>query len=622
MGRNHIYIPSKGRPQCMTAEYLRDGGYPAEWTIVLGDNDETIPEYVERFGEEHCLVFDHSEWWDRTDMKDPFEKSKPSGVAPARNFIMDYARSVGEDRIWMFDDDYKDVERIDPDGTRTKLYGAELLRHLAAIDEFGRKADLRCTGFWPRSISNSGDSVTKYRVTVYNGFNLSTREDNVWSGRLYEDTHRTVWGIVHGQPDFCFNCYAITVGIPYFAADKSCETREDGGLKETYKSLGEGDARSEANVRQVCYVLMTHPQAIYLTKAEECYSKVIPVKRMAPKLLHEKWAISEPRKRVLFASDRPLDRAENIKAVYDACRHAKRFVQMSKEPDAVARAAEDGYSAVVTDEYIPPIRNKGDLKVMVIGHALTGGKSYGLDQPNPWFGDESSGQIDCLVATSERGRAVMASSAGVDVGRCLALGSPRTDKYLDGSVEPIGFHMESVYLFAPTFRNAEEPPMPKLDWELVDSLLGDGELLVVKRHMKTTRKLVPNAARYEHVMEATNRETSDRYILGCDVVATDYSSIVFDGYIAGKPSVLFCPDKDEYLSARGMYHDYPSFYSPRSCSDEREFVRLLREARESGMTEDERRCRDAVGSACDGHSTERILRKLDELMGVEPDERA
>ena len=105
-------------------------------------------------------------------------------------------------------------------------------------------------------------------------------------------------------------------------------------------------------------------------------------------------------------------------------------------------------------------------------------------------------------------------------------------------------------------------------------------------------------------------------------MATDYSSIVFDGYVAGKPSVLFCPDKDEYLRSRGMYHDYPSFYSPRSCSDEREFVRLLREAAGEGMTDAELRCRDAVGGACDGRSTERILAKLDELMGVEPDERA
>ena len=43
------------------------------------------------------------------------------------------------------------------------------------------------------------------------------------------------------------------------------------------------------------------------------------------------------------------------------------------------------------------------------------------------------------------------------------------------------------------------------------------------------------------------------YIIDCDALATDYSTIMFDGYLLGKPCALYCPDRDEYLRDRGMY---------------------------------------------------------------------
>ena len=42
---NTVYIISKGRPQCRTACTLEKMGYPGQWFIVCGNNDETLPEY-------------------------------------------------------------------------------------------------------------------------------------------------------------------------------------------------------------------------------------------------------------------------------------------------------------------------------------------------------------------------------------------------------------------------------------------------------------------------------------------------------------------------------------------------------------------------------------------------
>ena len=104
---NTIYIISKGRPQCKTAETLTRLNYPGQWFIVCGTNDETLPEYQKRWGEGRVLVFDWKDETTRTDTLDNFGfEVMPSGAVPVRNATIDISRSRGERRHWQFDDDY------------------------------------------------------------------------------------------------------------------------------------------------------------------------------------------------------------------------------------------------------------------------------------------------------------------------------------------------------------------------------------------------------------------------------------------------------------------------------------------------------------------------------------
>lgn len=83
---NTIYIISKGRPQCKTAETLTRLNYPGQWFIVCGTNDETLPEYQKRWGEDRVLVFDWKDETTRTDTLDNFGfEVMPSGAVPVRN---------------------------------------------------------------------------------------------------------------------------------------------------------------------------------------------------------------------------------------------------------------------------------------------------------------------------------------------------------------------------------------------------------------------------------------------------------------------------------------------------------------------------------------------------------
>lgn len=300
---------------------------------------------------------------------------------------------------------------------------------------------------------------------------------------------------------------------------------------------------------------------------------------------------------VLFASTRPLKRAENIRAIYEAYDGEKAFVQVDpwrKHPEITSGK----YGLLIIDEF--PTVSPG--KLIMVNHCIEGGKTGGLDQPYPYYHAHQASLITWNVTTSLDMVPVAAAQSGLPESRVLPLGLPRTDFYFgrkkgDGGTVLAG---KRAYLYAPTYRTAEETPLPNIDWLWLDNAMTDDELLVVKAHMMTGRIL---AGRYRHIIEVSPDEPSAPYLIDCDVVITDYSSIIFDGYLLGKPSVLIEKRKG-YTTDRGMYLLYPEQYSSMFCKDERTMLDLVRKANGLGPTE--RECIRHVAEACDGHATERV----------------
>lgn len=312
---------------------------------------------------------------------------------------------------------------------------------------------------------------------------------------------------------------------------------------------------------------------------------------------------------VLFCSSRPLERAENVKAAWDAYDGGKRFAQIRPDgtcPEAEA-AEETGRRVIVTDEFLKTVRGKDKCKVIMVEHGLYGGKLYGLDQKVRYYTPAQTAQIDYFAVSSEASIRDLARCAGIPEERCIPLGMPRTDSYIgkrkgDGGTFLSGFRR--AYLFAPTLRAGWEPKAPRIDWGEVDGMLEDGEVLAVKRHMVTREPML--GREYGRVVEVPPDRPSKPYLVDCDAVATDYSSILFDGYLLGKPCALFCPDMGEYLAARGMYWDYPREYSPYVAETPAELVSKLREAAAAGLGSVEEEAIERSAGACDGRSARRV----------------
>lgn len=308
---------------------------------------------------------------------------------------------------------------------------------------------------------------------------------------------------------------------------------------------------------------------------------------------------------VLFVSNHGLKRDENLRAVWDAYDGPKEFLLGVSNV-----TAHRGHPVVVCDTLMPHDPQKDYISVN-IGHGITGGKLYGLDEQRRGIDPRALAQTDYVISTGTAVRDIAAGSFGIPVERALPLGMPRTDWYVgrhkgDGGTLMAGYRR--AYLYAPTFRGPNDGArLPSIDWSLIDRMLADDEVLVVKRHYFTRDGLVNR--RCSHIVEVPHSEPSAGYLIDCDVLVTDYSSILFDAYVLGKPSVLLVDDADAYLQTRGMYFDYPTWYCSRSLRVERnevEFLRTLRDAADDGMGEVERNCVGTVADMCDGGSSRRV----------------
>lgn len=306
-------------------------------------------------------------------------------------------------------------------------------------------------------------------------------------------------------------------------------------------------------------------------------------------------------KPVLFASSRPLQRAENIWTVFTAYEGEKQFVQMNlwRYSDEIVSGK---YDLLVTDEV--PAQSPG--KVIMIGHGISAAKTYGLDMPEPFMTRDQTNQITYAICPSEDMRYMTAKMFCIPLDRVVALGMPRTDVFYKTSKGDGGTFLSRrnrrAYLFAPTFRSMSEMPYPEIDWAKLDSLLHDDEILLVKHHMITSG---PKIFGFKHIWEVSKDIPTGPYLVDCDVLVTDYSSILFDGHIARKPVVLFAKDPYHYCRARGMYMEYPDAYADYYADNEETLVQMLRKATADGPAATA--CRDKICSACDGHSTERAV---------------
>lgn len=292
---NFIAIPSKGRPRCTTAEYLERIGYPSEWRIVCGDNDNTVDEYIERWGDK-VVVFNWLEEASKQDMLDPFGPEN-SGVITARNFSAKLAAQLGFKRHWQMDDDISAFYVNDSHaGKNNKIEdGDELFYRLNQLAEYADScgcAKITCQGnnvMFPDGCLSVGwhGYLVMNTPTEGNGFVR-------YRGRVSEDV--TSIADIYKSGSFCLKCNWLGYALRPTMTEK-------GGSTDLYLT----DAG--CNARRMAYFTLVAPIVAGADKKLNENGDVKfknRFKLLVPKVLSEKWRADvvserhEKRKRVIL----------------------------------------------------------------------------------------------------------------------------------------------------------------------------------------------------------------------------------------------------------------------------------------------------------------------------------
>lgn len=273
---NTIYIISKGRPQCTTAQTLTKIKYPGKWFIVCGNNDETLPEYQERWGN-HVLVFD---WYEEIKTTDPLDnfgfETKGSGACPVRNATRRISEERGEKRHWQLDDDYISFARYDHRRQKNTTIkdGRILFSTMYRIAELGYKTNLPNIGFCLSTAEAIPTHRLKYNRRIFNAHNMPSDSGlfQKWVGRMNDDTIHAINVWRSGKFEMQFR---------YLQIGMKPTQSEGGGLTEMYKLDG--------TVRKTAYVFLLAPSVTKLVIRFERYHHKVDWDGITPKLIHERF---------------------------------------------------------------------------------------------------------------------------------------------------------------------------------------------------------------------------------------------------------------------------------------------------------------------------------------------
>lgn len=138
-------------------------------------------------------------------------------------------------------------------------------------------------------------------------------------------------------------------------------------------------------------------------------------------------------------------------------------------------------------------------------------------------------------------------------------GYPRNDILVTGSAATVRQRLGiadgvTVLLYAPTWRDDRPGHVDHLDVKEFAAKLGEGYITLIRGH---SRSLKPGADVFgNRVLDVTSYPDVSDLFLVADALITDYSSVMFDFSVTGKPLFFFAPDLEHYRAKlRGFYFD-------------------------------------------------------------------
>lgn len=222
----------------------------------------------------------------------------------------------------------------------------------------------------------------------------------------------------------------------------------------------------------------------------------------------------------------------------------------------------------------------------------------------------------------------------------IRVGSPRSDAMFQEKEKKnkiyihYGLNLENrMLLYAPTYRyeknsSAQNDPVREvrgidLDYEGVKAALErkfGGKWYIALRLHPGHEKEVAKLKLPEYVVNLSEHEDGEETVAACDILISDYSSIMFEPAFVNKPIFLFATDKRDYIDKEyDLLIDYDTL--PFSIAESNE--ELIKNIECFKKAEYETKLTDFMnkyGVHEDGHASERAAKVISNLIDIKKEE--
>lgn len=188
-----VFILTHGRPNNVyTVKSLKQANYTGRVIFVVDNEDDTVEEYKNNFGEENVYVFDKLAISKTFDTADTFDDRRT--IVYARNACFNIARELGYNYFLELDDDYTSFEyRYQKDNKLLVKKVKDLDSIIAAMIDFLEKTNALTVAFAQGGDFIGGVKNGNYNKKVLrkamNTFFCKTEKRFDFVGRINEDVN-------------------------------------------------------------------------------------------------------------------------------------------------------------------------------------------------------------------------------------------------------------------------------------------------------------------------------------------------------------------------------------------------------------------------------------------------
>lgn len=235
-------------------------------------------------------------------------------------------------------------------------------------------------------------------------------------------------------------------------------------------------------------------------------------------------------------------------------------------------------------------KKKETINIM-FQHGMAGIKKIGndLDSTNKSFKNGYDEKFDLIMIEGKKEEEILKKAWNISGDELRQTGLPRNDELVHKSPDEILALKKKlniptdkkVILYAPTFREYSKDSKlatflkPPFDFDLWNQELGKEYVLLLTAHYEVAKLMevpeqhpfVRNAFKYPHINDL---------MLVSDLLISDYSSIIWDYSILGKPILSYAYDYSQYKKTRGVYEGYENIFFHGIMKTEEEVIRYLK----------------------------------------------